>query len=227
MFSLGRLRRVLQPIVLRYWLKPRARKMVHTRVAGLRLEVFPGVFHPRYFGSSPILARFVDSLPLRGKSFLEVGCGSGVVALCAARRGADVTAVDINADAVSCTIANAAANGLKVDCRYGDVFSTVGNMKFDVIAWNPPYLPGVPKSVQKAAFFGGEDFEVMRRFARELRDHLNSDGAAYTIVSGDIDVPEIEEMFRSCGLDVTRALARRWGLGEEMIILCARGQLPS
>lgn len=196
--------------------------MVHTRVAGLDLDVFPGVFHPRYFGSSPILAGFVDSLPLKGKSFLEVGCGSGVVALCAARRGAIVTAVDINPDAVRCTGFNAAQNKLNLDCRSGDVFSAVAGMRFDVIAWNPPYLPGVPQSVQKAAFFGGQDFEVIRRFARELRSHLYADGVAYTILSGDIDIPKIENMFRASGFDVSRALSRRWGLGEEMIILCAR-----
>ena len=196
--------------------------MVETRVAGLPLEVFPGVFHPRYFGSSSILARFVDSLPLRGKSFLEVGCGSGVVALCAARRGARVTAVDINPDAVRCTVANATRNELTVDCRISDVFLAVENMTFDVIAWNPPYLTGVPESLPKAAFFGGEDFAVIRRFAGGLKRHLNKDGAAYTIVSADIDIEKIEGIFTVCGLSVSRAFAARWVLGEKMIILCAR-----
>jgi release factor glutamine methyltransferase len=196
--------------------------MLQTRVAGLPLEVLPGVFHPRYFGSSAILARFVDSLPLRGKSFLEVGCGSGVVSLCAARRGALVTAVDINPDAVRCTVANATRNGLSVDCRCSDVFSALENMRFDVIAWNPPYLPGVPQTLAKAAFFGGNDFEVIRSFAGCLTRHLNRDGAAYTIVSADIDVDKIEGFFRTSGLSVSRAFAARWILGEKMIILCAR-----
>jgi release factor glutamine methyltransferase len=196
--------------------------MVETRVAGFKLQVFPGVFHPRYFGSSSILTRFIDSLPLRGKSFLEVGCGSGVVSLCAARRGAQVTAVDINPEAVRCTSANAARNELPVDCRIGDVFSAVESMRFDVIAWNPPYLPGVPQSLPKAAFFGGDDFEVIRRFAAALKSHLNQDGAAYTIVSADIDVEKIEGIFAACGLSVSRAFAARWALGEKMIVLCAR-----
>jgi release factor glutamine methyltransferase len=196
--------------------------MVETRVAGLPLEVFPGVFHPRYFGSSSILARFVDSLPLRGKSFLEVGCGSGVVSLCAARRGALVTAVDINPDAVRCTATNATRNELTVDCRVSDVFSAVENMRFDVIAWNPPYLSGVPQTLSKAAFFGGEDFEVIRRFAGGLTRHLNSDGAAYTIVSADIDVEKVEGIFRDRGLAVSQAFAARWALGEKMIVLSAQ-----
>src|SRR5262249_35045369 len=110
MLSWGRVRRALQPVVLKYWLNQRSKKRVRTRVAQLDLEVFPGVFHPKYFGSSSILANFISSLPLEGKSFLDVGCGSGVVALCAARAGADATGVDINLAAVRCTLANAARN---------------------------------------------------------------------------------------------------------------------
>jgi len=222
MLSLGRLRRALQPIVLRYWLNGRTQKLMHTQVSGLQLEVFPGVFHPRYFGSSSILAAFVDSLPLKGRSFLEVGCGSGVVALCAARAGATVTAVDINPEAVRCTIANATHNGLRLDARVADVFSATEGMTFDVIAWNPPFLPGTPNSAKDAAFYGGEDFDVIRRFAAGVRNHLNRDGAAYTILSGDIDIRNIERIFLDNGLEVSQALTRRWGLGETMVILCAR-----
>jgi release factor glutamine methyltransferase len=123
MLSWGRILRALQPVVLRYWLNSRSKQLVRTRVEGLDLEIFPGVFHPRYFGSSSILARFVSSLPLKGKSFLEIGCGSGLVSLCAARAGAEATAVDINPDAVRCTLANAARNNLRGDVRGGDLFS--------------------------------------------------------------------------------------------------------
>src|ERR1700692_975587 len=117
MLSWGRVRRALQPVVLKYWLNRQAQKSVQTRLHGFELEIFPGVFHPRYFGSSSILAKFVSSLPLDGQSFLEVGCGSGLTAMCAARAGAQVTAVDINPAAVRCTSANAAKNGLQVDAR--------------------------------------------------------------------------------------------------------------
>ena len=96
MLSWGYVRRALHPVVLKYWLNKKSKRHLKTRVQELDLEVFPGVFHPKYFGSSSILAGFVSSLPLRGKTFLEVGCGTGVVALCAARAGAEVTAVDIN-----------------------------------------------------------------------------------------------------------------------------------
>src|SRR5438105_3503709 len=124
MLSWGRLRRGLQPFVLKYWLNRKANITVRTRVEGFDLEVFPTVFHPRYFGSSSILARFVSSMPLNGKSFLDLGCGSGIVALCAAKRGAKATAVDINAEAVRCTQANASRHDLKIDIRVSDLFSS-------------------------------------------------------------------------------------------------------
>ncbi|SRR6266567_6089207 len=104
MLSWGRIRRALQPLVFKYWLKERSQNTVSTRVEGFTLTVFPTVFHPRYFGSSSISARFVSSLDLAGKSFLDVGCGSGLVALCAARGGAQVTAVDVNPEGLGETM---------------------------------------------------------------------------------------------------------------------------
>ena len=222
MLTWGRIRRALQPAVLKYWLNQRSKQRVCTRVEGLDLEVFPGVFHPRYFGSSTILARLVASLPLQRKAFLEIGCGSGVVALCAAKAGADVVAVDINPEAVRCTIANAARNGLHVDVRLGDLFSPLVGTRFDVVAWNPPFLLKEPGSLSEAAFYGGPNFEVIRRFTNHIREHLNANAVVYTIVSADIDIEQIEQLFRAQAFAVSRVLSQRWGLGETMVVLCAR-----
>jgi release factor glutamine methyltransferase len=222
MLSWGRLRRALQPVVLKYWLNQRSKKCVRTRVAKLDLEVFPGVFHPRYFGSSSILANFVSSLPLHGKSFLDLGCGTGVVALCAARAGADAIGVDINPTAVRCTMANATRNKLHVDARLGDLFSSVPGTQFDVIAWNPPFLPGEPRTPAEAAFYGGPNFDVIRRFSVGVRCHISPGGPIYTILSADVATEEIERLFRSEGFAITRVHSERWGLGETMVIVCAQ-----
>src|SRR5207237_2648787 len=139
------------PIFLRYCSR-RQQHTVTSRVEGFNLLVLPSVFHPKYFGSSAILGRFVAGLSLQGKSFLDVGCGSGIIALCAARSGAQVTAVDINPAAVQCTAGNAERAGLQITARVSDLFSDVPE-SFDVIAWNPPFLPGAPRTVADAAFF--------------------------------------------------------------------------
>jgi release factor glutamine methyltransferase len=195
---------------------------VSTRVEGLDLTVFPSVFHPRSFGSSAILAGFVSSLSLRGKTFLEIGCGSGVIALCAARNGADVTAVDINPEAVRCTRANADRHELHIDTQLSDLFSSLDGARFDVIAWNPPFLRGEPKSLSEAAFFGGTNYDVIRRFTNDVRKHLNEGAAVYTILTTDVDLEFVRGLFGNVGLDFSIVLQKRWGLGETMVILCAR-----
>jgi hypothetical protein len=58
------------------------------RVAGLRLTVPPTVFHPRYFLTSKFFAEFISDIDLVGKRVTDVGTGSGILALAAARAGA-------------------------------------------------------------------------------------------------------------------------------------------
>ena len=83
------------------------------RAAGFELVVRPTVFHPRYFLTSEYFASFIDKLDLKGKSVAEVGTGSGVLSLAAARAGAErVVAIDINPNAALSAGDNARLNGL-------------------------------------------------------------------------------------------------------------------
>jgi release factor glutamine methyltransferase len=88
------------------------RRTTHANVAGFRLIIRPMVFHPRYFLTSAFFARFVLKLDLNGKSVADVGTGSGILALAAARAGAaSVLALDINPNAAQAAVENAHANG--------------------------------------------------------------------------------------------------------------------
>src|SRR6201990_2397923 len=83
-----------------------------TRAAGFRLRVRPTVFNPRFFLSSEYFAKFLDGLDLSGKSVADIGTGSGILALAAARAGAtNVLALDINPNAALSARENAKANG--------------------------------------------------------------------------------------------------------------------
>jgi ribosomal protein L11 methyltransferase len=78
----------------------------------------------------------LQELDLRGRSVLDVGCGTGVLAICAARLGAgDVIAVDIDPLAVEATADNAERNGVTVDVRLGSV-EAAGAGPFDVVLAN-------------------------------------------------------------------------------------------
>ncbi|HJO28027.1 MAG: methyltransferase [Candidatus Poseidoniia archaeon] len=77
---------------------------------------------------------------LRG-CVLELGTGSGIVALMLASLGATVTATDLNPHAVALARSNAREQDLTIEFLQGDLFEPVGDRRFDAIVCNPPYLP--------------------------------------------------------------------------------------
>src|SRR5579859_7589040 len=91
-----------------------------------------------------MLARSIDVEPLGpDSSVLDLCCGSGVLGIHAALRGAgEVWAVDISRRAVAAARLNARLNGVRVRACRGDLFAAVPGLRFDLIVSNPPYLPG-------------------------------------------------------------------------------------
>jgi release factor glutamine methyltransferase len=87
--------RVYGPLTVRH-----IRSERRWRWRGLRLVAPIGVFHPGLFFSSGVLADHIERSELLGRRVLDVGCGSGLLSLAAARAGAIVTAIDINPAAV-------------------------------------------------------------------------------------------------------------------------------
>ena len=90
-------------------------------------------------GAHPTTAmclEWLDSLILDGKTMLDYGCGSGVLAIAALKLGCDsAVAMDIDPQAVSATIANATRNGCAGRVEVvGDDASICGC--FDVLAAN-------------------------------------------------------------------------------------------
>lgn len=119
-----------------------------------------------------LLAQAVYAELRRGDRFLEVGCGTGFVGLVAARAGAQAVATDANPHAVALARHNAKQNGLRIEVRAGDLLAGLGG-PFDVVAFNPPYLPTAPEDYVPGplnlAFDGGSDGNaVVLRFARQL-----------------------------------------------------------
>src|SRR6476659_4238475 len=69
--------------------------------------------------------------PLEGKSALDVGCGAGLLAEPLARLGAKVTGIDASPEVIAVAREHAAAAGLAIDYRAGDVQALDG--QFDLI----------------------------------------------------------------------------------------------
>jgi release factor glutamine methyltransferase len=119
---------------------------------------------------------------------LDMGTGSGVNAILAATRGAEVLAVDVNPRALEAARANVVRNGMehRVRVQQSDVFDEVAGV-FDLIVFDPPYRWLRPREPFEAASTD-EGYRAMTRFFRQVRDHL-SPGARMLIsfgTSGDL-----------------------------------------
>src|SRR5579864_7638800 len=117
------------------------------RVHGIPFVVTPSVFNPKVPRTGEFLASQIDARLVRQDwEVLDMGTGSGVCAVFAAKHARRVVAVDINEAAVRCADINARLNHLehKIDVRQGDLFAPVQGEKFDLILFNPPFLRGTP-----------------------------------------------------------------------------------
>lgn len=114
----------------------------------VELEIEPGIHPPPQ--SSIDLANLLDIRP--GEKVLELGCGSGLLSITAAKLGANrVIATDLNPRALQVTTKNAQRNGVadRIEVRAGswyeaveDRSTTSGQERFDVIIATPPQTPG-------------------------------------------------------------------------------------
>ena len=160
--------------------------LVFEHVEGLPLVVLPDVFNPRLFRSGEFLARWTTRVVAPGDAVLDLGTGSGVGAIFAARRGAAVVAVDVNPAAARCARINCLLHQIedRVDVREGDLFSVVAGERFDVVLFNPPYYRGTPRDALEQAF---RSDDIVERFAAGLDDALAPGGRAVLVISTDAD----------------------------------------
>ncbi|MFJ9642227.1 HemK2/MTQ2 family protein methyltransferase [Streptomyces sp. NPDC004244] len=105
-----------------------------------RLFAPPGVYRPQ--ADTRLLAAALDQEELGpGTTVMEVGTGTGALALRAAGRGARVTAVDVSWPAVFTAYANALLRRLPVRVLHGDFAARTHGRRFDLVLANPPYVP--------------------------------------------------------------------------------------
>ena len=118
---------------------------------------------------------------------LEMGCGTGMIALHCAKAGGLVTAADINPKAVDCARANAKVNGLDIKVLHSDLFLDVEG-PFDLIIFNPPYVPDVIRGEFERSWAGGRDgVRVLERFLKDAPQHLAKGGRIVVLLSTTMD----------------------------------------
>jgi release factor glutamine methyltransferase len=195
-----------------YHLFLKRRRIRTSRAAGFRLRVRPTVFHPRIFLSSEYFAEFIDGLDLSGKSVADVGTGSGILALAAARAGAaSVLAVDINPNAVLCAQENAKANGFgdRVSAARMDLLSEIPPYPlFDVILSSPPKHAGEPRDLADWGWHAGPQYRNVAGLFDQARERLKPDGRLYVMVSSDSDLDLFGRLINEAGFHARLAVER-------------------
>src|SRR4051795_10052682 len=127
--------------------------------------------------------------PAGVKSVLDLCTGSGCLAVLASRHfpNAQIEAIDISKDALEVAARNIADYGVeeRVRLHRGDLFSPIGEARYDLIISNPPYvdeqgmanLPRECRAEPKLAFAAGADgLDIIRRILNEAGGHLTPHG---------------------------------------------------
>ncbi|OYT27465.1 MAG: hypothetical protein B6U97_01435 [Candidatus Altiarchaeales archaeon ex4484_96] len=135
-------------------------------------------------------------------SVLDLGTGCGIQGITAAKQAADVLATDINRRALKLAEKNAKRNNIKnIRFRLSDMFTNITE-KYDVILFNPPYLPVKEKSMIGRSWSGGlNGCELINHFIQTAPAHLNPGGSMQFIVSSLNDWADIKTQLTEQGLD--------------------------
>ena len=187
----------------------------------LKLKLHPQVYEPAE--DTFLLA---EHLKVRkGDIALDVGTGTGIIALLMAKKAKFVLGVDINPLAVELARENAKINGIKnVEFRISDLFENVGE-KFDTITFNPPYLPGgdeeVKEPIDLALIGGKQGREVLDKFINQVRDYLKPNGIVQIVQSSITGIEKTIEKLTKLGFSVEITAKKRYFF-EEIVVITAK-----
>ena len=158
---------------------------------GIHLSIPPEVFHPGFFTSTQFLLQYILRLSLHQKKVLELGAGSGLIAITAAKKGAIVTASDINPIAIEYLHSNSINNNVILEIIQSDLFTYLPEIKYDIMIINPPYYKKNQQSWKDYAWYCGEKGEYFSKLFRQLKNHTDCKTEVLMVLCDGCDIDMI------------------------------------
>jgi release factor glutamine methyltransferase len=177
---------------------------------GREWDLLPEVFAPIYSPSTNMAMEFLglaNSLGVpRAGSLLEIGCGTGMVAVSAALAGCErVVAADVNPSAVRNAAMNATRHGVsdRFDARHSDLFTQLDeHERFDTIFWSSNYVLAPPEyqyqNMHERAYVD-PGYRTHRRFLEEAPRWLAPHGVVLLHFSTRGDLVSLLRIAGECG----------------------------
>ena len=189
--------------------EPVAYILGHKEFYGLELTVTPAVLIPR-----PETELLVElALARRPASVVDLGTGSGAIALAIKRHllAARVVATDASAAALEVARRNAVRLGLDIELRHGRWFEPLAGERFEAIICNPPYvvvndphLPGLQFEPRFAFESGADGLDAIRAIARQAPAHLLP-GGWLLLEHGAGQHEAVRALLEAAGLETTES----------------------
>lgn len=199
---------------------------------GMQLTVDERVLIPRP-ETEELVELILDENPETNLSVLDIGTGSGAIALALAKNRPDwsVTAADISQDALDVANENAKNQNLQIFLKKSDCFTEISE-KYDIIVSNPPYISredesevglNVFHSEPHLALFADEDgLAIYRRIAEDAKDYLKDGGKIYLEI-GYKQGQSVPELFRK-HLPEKRVRTLKDQFGQDRMVVVDDGQ---
>lgn len=188
----------LATVVLLLKLFHALRRPAYKRILNRRFYLCPNVFDPLRTLTGKLLIK--NTALIEGDIVLDLGTGSGVIAVFLAEKAGKVIATDISPAAVQCAKINADLNDRKekIEVRQGNLFEPVKGEKFDLIVFNPPYLPGKARNLLEQAWFD-ENQELICKFFKQAGEFINPGGRIEIAYSNFGNIFQLEEIIGHFG----------------------------
>lgn len=176
---------------------------------GKRFYVDPHIMSPKYSYAPQF---FMDYWNIdKDDVILDVGTGSGILAIFASDIAKKVVASDINPYCLESVKRSAELNNANLEIRIGNMFDVVKEgEKFTKIFFNAPYFNRKPKDELEKAVFD-EDYKVMEAFLKDAKKHLARNGNVLIGFSELGDVKKIESMIEYYMYEVTKKSRENYG----------------